>query len=247
MSQVIYGKNSVQEALKAKRRRILEIYISDKSDTPDLFKSAGVQVKKLSKEKLDQLVEGAPHQGMAARVEGFAYSSIEEVTRGEKSFLLICDSLQDPQNLGAIARSAYAFGVDAIVLAKDRSVEVTPAVSKASAGAIEHLPVVRVTNLSRTMDDLKKEGFWFYAADAGADETLEKMKPSPKMGVVLGSEGEGIRPLVLKNCDFHFKIPFARPFDSLNVAQAASVIVYEISKKRSIPGSQIDKILNKNI
>lgn len=219
----------MQEALKAKRRRFIEIYISEKSEAPELIKSAGVPVKKIAKEKLDQLTEGALHQGIAARVEGFAYSSIEEVTRGDKTFLLICDSLQDPQNLGAIARSAYAFGVDALVLAKDRSVEVTPAVSKASAGAIEHLPVVKVTNLSRMMADLKEQGFWFYAADASAAQNLSEMSPSPKMGIVIGSEGEGIRPLVLKNCDFRFKIRLPRPFDSLNVAQAASIILYEFT------------------
>ena len=230
--QIIYGRNVVCEALKAGRRHLHEIYLSEKGETPDFLKLSKVPVKKIPRDKLDHLTEGALHQGIAAKTDAFPYSSIEEVTRGEKTSLLICDSLQDPQNLGAIARSAYAFGVSAIVIAKDRSVEVTPVVSKASAGAIEHLRVVKVTNLSRMMTDLKENGFWFYAAEAGARESLDKISPSPKMGIVLGSEGEGIRPLVLKNCDFHFRIPFARPFDSLNVAQAATIILYEFFRKQ---------------
>jgi 23S rRNA (guanosine2251-2'-O)-methyltransferase len=150
----------------------------------------------------------------------------------QKALFVMCDSIKDPQNLGSICRSAYCFGADGIILNKDNSVEITNVVARASAGAIEHLSIAKVTNLSRTLTELKDQGFWSYAAVTKAPESLESLSPSDKMVVVMGSEGEGIRRLVLENCDVQFTIPMPGSFDSLNVAQAATVILYSLSQKR---------------
>lgn len=247
---ILFGKNPILEALRANRRKIHEVYIYsplpggegdrgrvDFEKLLSLCAQQKIPVKKVDKNKLDSLTEGAPHQGVAAKVEGFPYSSLDEVlTRfSDSCFLLIGDSIQDPQNLGAICRSAYCLGVDALILNRDQSAEINATVSKASAGAVEHLPVAKVTNLARCLEELKQNGFWSYGADSEAKESLTQITLSSKMAVVIGNEGKGIRPLVAKSCDVHFSIPMARAFDSLNVAQAAAVICYEVFRKRLPP------------
>lgn len=246
MTQILFGKNVIQEVLKANRRKIHEIYLQGtqtKLDDPlleNLIRKYHVPLKNIDRNKLDSLTQQARHQGIAAKVDDFPYSSLEEmVSCFQKSALfLICDSITDPQNFGAICRSATCFGVDGILVNKDQSVEVTPVVCKASAGGVEHLSVARVTNLARSLEYLKENGFWSYAAIPQASDSLEKISPSPKMAIVLGSEGKGIRRLIQEKSDFHFSIPMAKNFDSLNVAQAATIILYEIAKKRRSSPSQ---------
>lgn len=239
MPSLIFGKNAVRECLKAKRRRVQEVFCAARqggfadNDLVAELTRLGVKPKPADRTELDRLAEGGFHQGVVARVGDYVYEELEAVlTRHpEKCFLMMADSLSDPQNLGAMARSAWCFGVDALILAKDRSVEVTPAAIRASAGALEHLPVIKVTNLARTLEQLKEAGFWSYAAVATGGENFDDLDPSPKTVVVIGSEGEGIRPLVLKGCDFRFVIPMKRAFDSLNAAQASTLIAYEFSGK----------------
>lgn len=240
MFQILYGKNPIIEAVHAKRRKIHEVYLEGKRGKPNdshlasQLQGHGVNFKVVEKKEIEGLTRGVKHQGIAAKVEPYPYLSLEELISqfSDSALFVMCDSIQDPQNLGAICRSAYCFGAHGIILNKDRSVEVTPAVSKASAGAVEYLSICRVTNLSRSLDQLKQKEFWTYAAVQDSETTLETLSPASKMVLVLGSEGTGIRRLVLESCDSTFTIPMEREFDSLNVAQAASVILYEISRKR---------------
>lgn len=244
MTQILYGKNPIIEVLHAGRRKIHEALVEGKKGRPSDEAVAAVLAKHhvkyriVEKKEIDSLTHQAKHQGVAAKVDDFPYMSLEQMVgqfpesapQAGSALFVLCDSIQDPQNLGAICRSAWCFGAHGIILNKDQSVDVTPAVAKASAGAVEHLSIAKVTNLARSLEYLKEKGFWSYAAVAGAKDTLEKLSPSPKMVIVLGSEGEGIRRLVLESCDFQFSIKMVRPFDSLNVAQAASIILHEISK-----------------
>lgn len=241
MTQILFGKNPVLEALKAKRRKIHEIYIEGQKGKPkdneivSVLSKHHVKFRITEKAEIDSLTHQAKHQGIAAKVDDFPYSTIEQMVGqfSESALFVMGDSIQDPQNLGAICRSAYCFGAHGIILNKDQSVDITPVVCKASAGAVEYLSVAKVTNLARSLEYLKEKGFWTYAAVAGTTETLDQLKPSPKMVLVMGSEGEGIRRLVLEKCDFQFSIKMVRKFDSLNVAQAASVILYALSRKLS--------------
>ncbi|MBI4412315.1 MAG: 23S rRNA (guanosine(2251)-2'-O)-methyltransferase RlmB [Deltaproteobacteria bacterium] len=241
MTQILYGKNPVIEAVRAGRRKIHEIYVEGRKGKPNDSEIASLLLKHHSKfrivekSEIDSLTRQAKHQGIAAKADDFPYSTLEQMVEqfADQALFVMGDSIQDPQNLGAICRSAYCFGAHGIILNKDQSVDITPVVCKASAGAVEYLSVAKVTNLARSLEYLKENGFWTYGAVANATDTLDQLKPSPKMVLVMGSEGEGIRRLVLEKCDFQFSIKMARKFDSLNVAQAASVILYAISRKLS--------------
>ncbi len=238
MPQTLYGKNSLIEALKASRRKIDQVFLLKKKEEPAdpqlaaFLQKHSKKFELLDRNQLDKIAGSPHHQGVAASVSDFPYSEMEELVERhpERALFLMGDSLKDPQNFGTICRSAYCFGVDGIIINRDQSVEVTPAVSKASAGSVEHLSVVKVTNLARTLEFLKKSGFWIYGADASSSVSLIDVKKTQKMVVVLGSEGEGIRRLVKESCDQLFKIPMVRDFDSLNVAQAATIILYELNR-----------------
>ncbi len=224
----ITGNNAVREVLKAGRRHVHEIACVKEDDEIILAeaKKRSLKLRIAGKNELDKL--GTHHQGWAARVDFYPYTALEEVIgkAPDKSTILVVDSVTDPQNLGALCRNAYCFGVDAIVMNKDQSAMVTPLVVRASAGAVEHLAICRETNLVRSLETLKEHSYWIYAADGTATDTLEKTKPSDRSALVMGSEGHGIRPLLLKTCDFKIKISMVRNFDSLNVAQAAGIILH---------------------
>lgn len=226
--QILYGKNPVFEAIKAGRRKVGPVFYADPKNfsIPD-----AIAQKIVSRDELGRMAKTPYHQGIVAQAGEYPYDSLDKLVKKQNSFLVMCDSLTDPQNFGALCRSAYCFGVDGVIINKDRSVEVTPAVCKASAGAVEHLSIVRVTNLVATLTQLKKQEYWVYATDANAEATLDAVKPSAKMVLILGSEGEGVRRLVGEQADFKFSIPMKRAFDSLNVAQAATICMYEMSKK----------------
>lgn len=230
--QILYGKNPVFEAIKAGRRKVGPVFYTDPKSfsLPD-----AISQKIVSRDELGRMAKTPYHQGIVAQAGAYPYDSLERLVKKQNptSFLVMCDSLTDPQNFGALCRSAYCFGVDGVIINKDRSVEVTPAVCKASAGAVEHLSIVRVTNLVATLQQLKKQNYWVYATDANAGVGLDAVESSTKMVLILGSEGEGVRRLVGEQADFKFSIPMKRAFDSLNVAQAATICMYEMSKKPS--------------
>lgn len=236
MPSWIYGKNSIREVLKAGRRKIQKICVVAQASADDelygMIHERKIPLERVGAFHLDSLTGRGRHQGIAAEVGPFPYGELAQAMSHclDEALFLVCDSIHDPQNFGAICRSAYCFGVDAIILPKDRSVEITPVVTASSAGAVERLNIIKVTNLARTLGDLKKDGFWIYAADPHAPDTISDVTPSRKRVLLVGSEGRGVRPLVLKNCDFRVKIAMRHPFNSLNVAQAATILLYEMSK-----------------
>lgn len=237
--EALFGKNPITEALKAGKREIHELIVLDSFKNDKAFLEDPLfaplftrgKIKFVSKPKLDDWAKTSHHQGMCAFVSDFVYADFDELLAIQKnketSLFVICDSITDPQNFGAICRSSLCFGVDGLIITKDRSVEVTATVVKASAGSVEHLSIARVTNLKRAIDEMKEASFWIYASDSHAEKNLGELQLPPKRAVVMGNEGEGIRRLTRESCDDVFKIPMKGNFDSLNVASALSVILYE--------------------
>ena len=193
----------------------------------------GIPYKFVTKKKADNLVQGEKSQGVVIDLGDFKYWALEDAIEkaGKDPFAILLDQIQDPHNFGAIIRTAVAAGVDFIVIPKDRSVKVTPAVVKVSAGMAFRIPIVIVTNLARTIQQLKERGFWIYAAAKGGKSYHEQDLTGP-IGLVFGNEGKGIRRLVLENCDGVITIPMREGVDSLNVAVSAGIIIYEAKRQR---------------
>lgn len=239
---VIIGRNSVQEALRA-GRPLDKIYI--KSGEPDAALSriiaaarkARVVITKADKKRLDMLAEGGNHQGVVALAEMYAYHSVEDMLayaaeKGEAPFLVICDRICDPHNLGAIIRTANAAGAHGVIITKHEGVGITATVDKASAGAVSHTRIARVTSLPKTIDALKKEGIWVTGADGTGEQTLFEADFQGAVALVIGNEGEGIARLVREKCDFLVKIPMYGQTESLNASVAAALFMYEVARKR---------------
>ncbi|WLR50943.1 23S rRNA (guanosine(2251)-2'-O)-methyltransferase RlmB [Bacillus tianshenii] len=237
----IAGKNPVLEALRA-GRDINKVWIAE-----GIQRSAAQQIQKLAKEsntivqqvpkkKLDQVV-GGNHQGVAASVAAYQYAEVEDMfqlaaERNEVPFILLLDEIEDPHNLGSILRTADAVGVHGVIIPKRRAVGLTGVVAKVSTGAIEHIPVARVTNMARTIDELKEKGFWIAGTDASAKEDFRQMSVDMPLGVVIGSEGKGMNRLVRDKCDFLLSIPMAGKVTSLNASVSAGLLMYEVYRKR---------------
>jgi len=240
---VLYGINPVLEALRAERQILNKVLIAEGRHglslkaLRQLAREKGVPLQVRPREVLSKLARSERHQGVIGLASGFLYASWEDLLSSIRSapgsaLVLILDGLEDPQNLGSLIRTAEACGVQGIILPKDRAVGITPAVVKASAGAAVHVPVVRVTNLARTLEELKKEGLWIVGADARGGKNLYEMTFDMNLGLVIGSEGKGIRPLVLKKCDHTISIPMKGKISSLNAAIAGAVILFEILRQR---------------
>ena len=188
------------------------------------------------KERLDQLSETRAHQGVIAQVAAYEYSTVEDILakaeeKGEPPFLILLDNVEDPHNLGAIIRTANLAGAHGVIIPKRRAVGLTSTVAKTSAGAINYTPVAKVTNLVRTMEELKEKGIWFVCADMGG-ESMYRMNLTGPIGLVIGNEGEGVSRLVKEACDFTASIPMKGDIDSLNASVAAGVLAYEIVRQR---------------
>lgn len=247
-SEFILGKNPVIEALRAEHA-INKIWIGEGSQKGQmtkllqLAKEQGVLVQHVPKKKLDQLVNSTNHQGVVASIAAYEYAELEDLfanaaKRGEQPFFLLLDEIEDPHNLGSILRTADACGVHGVIIPKRRAVGLTQAVAKSSTGAIEYVPVARVTNLARTMDDMKKQGIWFAGTDAtGADDYRAGQFDMP-ITLVIGSEGKGISRLIKEKCDFLIKIPMVGHVTSLNASVAASLLMYEVYRKRNPLGNE---------
>jgi 23S rRNA (guanosine2251-2'-O)-methyltransferase len=241
--EIIYGINPVLEALKADRQTLNKIMIAEGKEGASfhalrqLAREKGIPVHIHAKDALNKLAGTEHHQGVLGISAGSPYSTWEDLlqkvrlTQGH-AVVLILDSIEDPQNLGSLIRTAEACGVQGMILPKDRAVGITPTVVKTSAGAVAHLPVVRVTNLANTLEELKKEGFWIVGADPRGDQNLYAMKFDMNVGLVIGSEGKGIRPRVLKKCDYRITIPMKGKVSSLNAAIAGAVILFEILRQQ---------------
>lgn len=233
---LIYGKNTVTETLKS-GKKVSKVYLSsDLNDTNlvDLVKKAKVEVIFMPRNKMNQKFEGN-HQGIVAEVADYEYKQLEEVVEkcSEKdAVLVVLDGLEDPHNLGAILRSADATCVDAIIIPKNRSVSLNSTVAKVSTGAIEHVDVVQVTNLTQTLKELKKKGYWVIGLELDGSVDYRKQDYSGKIVVVIGSEGRGISRLIKEECDFCVNIPMYGHVNSLNASVSAAILFYEILRNR---------------
>jgi len=233
---IVYGIKPVCEALKG-RRAPLELFVAEsRTDrrVEELLAAARerkVPVRFRQSVDLDRLAGTSHHQGAVLMVEPFQYAELEDLP-DHATLVVLLDSIQDPHNLGAIIRSAACAGAAMVVIPRDRSCRVTPVVEKSSAGAVETIPVACVTNLAHAIDRLKEKGFWVYGADADAGTTLYDVRFAEKTAIVIGSEGEGIRPLVRKRCDILLSIPRAGGVSSLNASVAAGVILFDVVRQR---------------
>lgn len=242
MEEYIAGKHSVLEAIKA-GRAINKIWISESAQkhlTHPIVteaKALGVVIQYVDKRKLDQMVDGVQHQGIVAQVAAYEYAELEDVlaaaeNSGEPPFLLILDEIEDPHNLGSILRTAECTGVHGVIIPKRRSVGLTSTVSKISAGAVEYVPVVKVTNLAQTIDQLKERGIWVAGADGGAKQDIYDVDFRIPLAVVIGNENKGVGRLIKEKCDFLIKLPMFGSINSLNASVAASIFMYEVVRQR---------------
>ena len=237
----IEGRNAVIEAYRA-GRPIDKLFILDGcQDGPILTikreaKAKQTPVKSVTKERLDQLSETGKHQGVIAYAAAYEYATVEEILdnarqKGEAPFLFLLDNIEDPHNLGAIIRTANLAGAHGVIVPKNRAAGLTAVVAKTSAGALNFTPVARVTNLAKTIEELKKEGIWFVCADMGGT-TMYDLNLKGPIGLVIGNEGEGVGRLVKEKCDMIASIPMKGDIDSLNASVAAGVLAYEIVRQR---------------
>lgn len=237
----IEGRNAVMEAFRA-GKPIDKLYVLDGcQDGPVMSikreaKKKGTIMKFVTKERLDQLSETGKHQGVIAVAAAYSYVEVEDILKaardkGEAPFLFLLDGIEDPHNLGAIIRTANLCGAHGVIIPKNRAVGLTAAVARTSAGALNYTPVARVTNLSRAIEDLKKEGIWFVCADMDGTVMYDLDLKGP-IGLVIGNEGEGVGRLVKESCDLAASIPMHGDIDSLNASVAAGVMAYEIVRQR---------------
>ncbi|ANU14717.1 23S rRNA (guanosine(2251)-2'-O)-methyltransferase RlmB [Planococcus halocryophilus] len=240
--EIIGGKNPVLEALRADRD-INKIWIAEGvqkkgiTELLQLAKDKGVIVQSVPKKKIDGLTD-TNHQGIAAAVAAYNYASLDDLfaaatAKNEDPFFLILDELEDPHNLGSIMRTADAIGVHGLIIPKRRAVGLTGVVAKASTGAIEHVPVVRINNLSQTVDELKKRGVWIAGTDAKESVDYRRMDASLPLAVIIGSEGKGMSRILREKCDFLYQLPMVGHVTSLNASVAASLLMYEVYRKRN--------------
>ena len=237
----IEGRNAVLEAFRS-GKTIDKLFVLDGcKDGPiqSIMREARKNdtiVNFVTKERLDQISETKKHQGVIAYAAAYHYVEVEDILnrareKGEPPFLILLDNIEDPHNLGAIIRTANLAGAHGVIIPKRRAVGLTATVAKASAGAINYTPVAKVTNLSQTMKELKKEGIWFVCADMDGTPMYDLDLTGP-MGLVIGNEGEGVSKLVKENCDFIASIPMRGDIDSLNASVACGVLAYEMVRQR---------------
>lgn len=241
---VLFGINPVIEALKAGSRSFDYVAVmAGRRDARaqlifETCRDAGVPVRQVSRDQLERLAGTHSHQGVVAVTSEKQYSDIDEVLdnkRGEHNFLLVLDGVEDPHNLGAIIRTADGAGADGVVIPERRAVGVTGTVLKASAGAAEHLPIARVTNINRTLEDLKERNIWTIGLDERAKQSYDEIDYNMDCALVLGAEGSGLHEMVRKKCDFLISIPMLGHVSSLNVSVAAAVVMYEVLRQRRHP------------
>ncbi len=243
---IIYGINTVKEALLSSKTDVEELILSaelNKNSLSDIIKIAekhNVPFKYSTKNNISKLTGSKNHQGIAAKIPDFKYTDISILIKKAKDkeiniLFLILDHIQDPQNLGAIIRSANVLGVDGVIIPKDRSASVTPSVIKASSGATNYVPIVKVVNLSRTIRELKDVGLWVVGADVNSKRFLQDDDfRNMNLALVIGNEGKGLSKLIKNQCDFLVSIPNYGNIDSLNASVAAGIMIYECIRHRHL-------------
>lgn len=240
--EIIIGKNAVTEALKS-GRTINKVLLSSQLQgntaraIRELARTVGVITQDVPKSKLDGLSDGV-HQGIIAYVAAYAYYELEDLfdiaeEKSEDPFFIILDELEDPHNLGSILRTADSVGAHGVIIPKRRAVGLTATVAKTSAGAIEHVPVVRVTNIAQTIDKLKEKNVWIIGTDADGKEDYRALDGTLPLALVIGNEGKGISQLVKKKCDWHLSLPMVGKVTSLNASVACGLLLYEVYRKRN--------------
>ena len=240
-SLVIEGRNAVIEAFRS-GKPIDKLFVLDGCQDGPIrtivreAKKHDTILKFVTKERLDQLSETKKHQGVIAYAAAYEYSEVEDIftlaeKKGEDPFIILLDNIEDPHNLGAIIRTANLAGAHGVIIPKHRAVGLTATVAKTSAGALNYTPVAKVTNLAKTMEELKERGLWFVCADMGG-ESMYRLNLTGPIGLVIGNEGEGVSRLVREKCDFIASIPMKGDIDSLNASVAAGVLAYEIVRQR---------------
>jgi len=230
--ETIYGVRPVVEALRGGRRKVFEVLdASGSKEVAQAAKAAGTPVKKVPQARVAELARGGVHQGVAAQVGPYPYVELDDVLAIPDPLVVVLDGVTDPHNLGAVLRVAEGAGASGVVIPKDRAAGVTAAVVKASAGASEHVPAAKVTNLRRAIERMKKKGLWVYAAEVGGMPYTNLNLAGP-VGLVLGSEGRGVRRLVREGCDGAVSVPMLGAVGSLNVSVAAAVLLYEARRQR---------------
>jgi len=242
-TELLYGIHPVLEALAAGRRRVYEVYLDKEKKSrrlaqiKSIAETRGIFKKNIESGNVKALVDTIGHQGAAAVVSPYPLVTVQDILhtdrgKGAKNFVLMLDNIQDPQNLGAIIRTALCVGIHGVVVPKDRSASPTPAVSRASAGALEHIRLVRVTNLVQTIKHCKSRGLWVMGLQQNAVQSIYAADLSGSIAIVLGGEQKGIRRLVEKNCDFMVSIPQLGTLNSLNASAAGAVAMYEAFRQR---------------
>ena len=237
----IEGRNAVIEAIRAGKTIDRLFVLSGSQDGPirtitDKVKKMDTIITFVTKERLDQLSQTGKHQGVVAYAAAYEYAEVEDILaaareKNEAPFIIMLDSIEDPHNLGAIIRTAHQAGAHGIIIPKRRAVGLTATVAKTSSGAINYLPVAKVTNLSVTIEELKKEGIWFVCADMDG-EMMYNLNLKGPIGLIIGSEGDGVGRLIKEKCDYIAKIPMFGKVDSLNASVAAGILAYEIVRQR---------------
>lgn len=233
-SLILYGRHAVVSALQNPNRRITKLVCTAENAAFFSRQYPQLQIETVEKREIDKILPlDAVHQGLALYCSPLNGWTIEDLCLAAENIddcrVLILDQVTDPQNIGAIIRSCAAFGVTALVVQDKNSPQESGAMAKAAAGTIENLPVIRVTNLSRAIEILKKYGFWVVGMDGYAKQTVDKMNKSGKNAIVMGSEGSGMRRLVEESCDMTVKLPISEKVESLNVSTAAAIVLYELS------------------
>lgn len=240
----VFGMHAVESVLTNQPKRVIKLYIQkERNDQKiqtltDLAKTQGVPLELKSRHELDRLTNNEVHQGIVAhcqKAKSYTENDLEELLeKTPKPFLLILDNIQDPHNLGACLRSADAAGVHAVIVPKDKSVGLTPTVTKVACGAAETIPFIQVTNLARTMRYLKDQGVWLFGAAGEAKKTLYQTDFAVPVAIVLGAEGEGLRRLTREHCDDLIRIPMNGLVSSLNVSVATGICLFEVVRQRQI-------------
>ena len=237
----IEGRNAVIEAFRS-GKTVDKLYLLDGcQDGPVMTikreaKKHDTMIKYVTKERLDQMSQTGKHQGVIAVIAAYDYAEVEDILqkardKGEAPFIFLLDNIEDPHNLGAIIRTANLAGAHGVIIPKNRAVGLTATVARTSAGALNYTPVAKVTNLSKTIEELKKEGMWFVCADMGGT-SMYQLDLKGSIGLVIGNEGDGVSRLVREKCDFIASIPMKGDIDSLNASVAAGVLAYEIVRQR---------------
>ncbi len=227
----VYGRRPVREALRG-RREVLELWATERAAASEPWLRDGPRLQLKPDRDLSEAAGTRDHQGVLAWVEPYRYADAHELAAGEAPLLACLDQVTDPRNLGAVIRSAEGAGATGVVVPAHGSALVTPAVARASAGAVEHLPVAVVPNLARYLNEIKRGDLWIYAASAEAGQNMWQADLSGGLALVFGAEGKGVRPLVRRACDAAVSIPLAGKVESLNVSVAAALLLYEARRRR---------------